>query len=415
MPSTRRNKRQDFSESDLKNLRHFKKLTGLLQRLHSVAAARDKSGNRELYYDNYVCLLLLAYFNPIITSLRALEQASKMGKVQKRLSFNGTSLASLSECAGLFDSALLREIVQEVAVKVAAKARQNKKIDGISQREVEALQGLTAVDGTLLKALPRMEWSLCCPGHNAVKMHLQFSVLTGAPSDALITKGSGSEINALKENLLPGRMYVMDRGYISFPLFSKIIAAKSSLIARIHEDVAFEVQEERDLSKDAREAGVIHDYILSRVGTDHRKNHFKHPMRLVIVEFEKQDQSKTKLYLLTDRLDIDAQTVALGYRFRWSIELYFRWLKCTVGCRHLFSENLNGISIQCYSALIAGLMVSLWTGLKLNKRTWEMVQLYILGWATLTEVEDHIHKRRLQEEKKAIKKQPEKPWYFAAP
>ena len=413
MPSSSRSKKQDIKESDLQHLNLFKKITHLLACLHLDATARDKAGNRELHYDQYVCLLLLAYFNPIITSLRALEQVSHLDKVRKAFGIKGTSLAALSEAGGLFKAGLVREIAQRLGAQVAEMNRGTVRSGGISKRDYDALKDLTAVDGTLIRALPRMLWSLCCPGHNAAKMHLQFNVLGGYPVDATLTKGHESEITALRENLHAGCMYVMDRGYISFPLFRQILDAGSSLIARINENLAYVVKEERPLNQAAREAGVIHDYVVSRVGTPHRKNHFKHDMRLVIVEFEKEDKSLTKLYLLTDRLDMDAETVALGYKYRWSVELYFRWFKCTVGCRHLFSENLNGISIQCYTALIAGLLVSLWTGLKLNKRTWEMVQLYVSEWASLEELHAHIQKRRLAEEKKSLKAIPEKSWYLA--
>jgi len=50
--------------------------------------------------------------------------------------------------------------------------------------------------------------------------------------------------------------------------------------------------------------------------------------------------------------------------------------------------------MQLYAALIASLLIVLWTGLKANKRTWEMLQLYFQGWASLDKLERHIQRQR---------------------
>ena len=96
------------------------------------------------------------------------------------------------------------------------------------------------------------------------------------------------------------------------------------------------------------------------------------------------------LLIVTDLMDLPAETVALLYRWRWMIELFFRWLKCTVRFRHLLSESPDGIQIQMYCALIATLLIVLWTGRKPTKRTWEMAQFYFQGWADEEDLRAHI-------------------------
>ena len=98
------------------------------------------------------------------------------------------------------------------------------------------------------------------------------------------------------------------------------------------------------------------------------------------------------LLLVTDRMDLAAEVIALLFRYRWTIELFFRWLKCILGLRHLIFESVNGVTILIYAGLIASLLVVLWTGRRPTKRTWEMIQLYFQGWAALDEVEAHIAK-----------------------
>src|ERR1019366_2705449 len=108
------------------------------------------------------------------------------------------------------------------------------------------------------------------------------------------------------------------------------------------------------------------------------------PLRLVEVVTGKTDNQGQRevLRLATDQLDLDAALIAQGYKYRWMIELFFRWFKCILGCRHLLSNCQNGVTIQVYLALIASLLISLWTGRKPNKRTFEMLCLYFSGWAS---------------------------------
>jgi hypothetical protein len=384
-----RKRREEILERDLQGFKYFQSLAPLLERLHDVGAQSDKAGNRRLVYDQYVSLVLLYFFNPVITSLRALQQASKLDKVQKLLGVRRTSLGSLSESVGDFSAEPLREIVQELAAK-AVPLHSGPLQTG---HDAEALRGLTAVDGSLLPALPRMAWALWNDErHRAAKLHLAFDVLKSVPADATITAGASSEHSQLRVMLQPGRLYVLDRGYAGYELFRDVLDAGSSLVARVKDNTAFTVAEERTLTQAAKNAGVVRDVILSRLGTDHHKDVLKRPMRLVIVRRLKADGSPEELWLITDRLDLDAELVALAYRYRWTVELFFRWLKCILGCRHLISNSQNGVAIQLYVALIASLLIALITGRKPTKRTLEMIQFYLIGWASLAELEAHIHR-----------------------
>ena len=112
--------------------------------------------------------------------------------------------------------------------------------------------------------------------------------------------------------------------------------------------------------------------------------------RLVVVRRTRSDGTPEELWLVTDRSGLAAELVALAYRYRWTVELFFRWFKCVLGCRHLLLQDANGVAIQVYVALIASLLITLWTGRKPTKRTWEMLQFYFQGWASLEELEGHL-------------------------
>jgi IS4 transposase len=381
----------------LQGFKYLSRVMPLLERLHDCGTKRDAAGNRQLHFDRYVALMLLYFFTPGLTSLRGLAQASALDKVAQATGGNGpVSLGSLSEAPRVFDPTLLRGILQELAAEALPHEL---------PADQEALRDLTAVDGTLLRGLPNMAWAVWQDdSHRAAKAHVAFEVFRAGPADATLTHGNGSEREQLRTQLLkPGRIYVVDRGYESYELLADIRDKGSSFVARVQQDVAFEVQEERPLDEAARAAGVLRDVILKRLGSAHHKDwHKGKPLRLVVVENTAHRTGEpTTLYLLTDKVDWAAELVALAYRYRWSIELFFRWLKSILGCRHLLSHSAPGVAIQVYVALIASVLLGQWSGRKPDKRTFEMFCHFFSGLATEQELQDFLRK---QQEKEAARK-----------
>lgn len=377
-----REAKADPAPIPLQGQRLIQPVLHLIERLHDVGTERDHAGNRTLFFDQYAATLLMYFCTSALGSLRALQQATGWEKTRKTLGIERASLGSLSEAARVFDAARLKPIIQELAAQALPLA---------TGREAEALRGLTAVDGSIFAALPRMAWALWKDDdHRGVKLHLHFDVLKGVPADATLTPAACSEGAALADALQPGRLYVVDRGYADYELFARIVAANSSLIARVKDNTAFVVQEERPRTAAAQAAGVVRDVVISRLGTSHHKDHLRRPMRLVIVRVVDRDGQATELWLITDRLDLDAELVALAYRYRWTVELFFRWLKCVLGSRHLIAHNQNGVTLQMYAALIVSLLIVLRTGRKPTKRTFEAIQFHLLGWVSDEEFDAHL-------------------------
>lgn len=384
-------KNHKIREEDLEGFKFFKVLEPFVEKLQSIGTQRDQAGNRKLFFDQYASLLLLYFFNPIVTSLRGIQQSSELKKVQKSLRCSRASLGSLSEASQVFDAEVLKEVIAELSAKVEPLAK---------GKELEALKNLTAVDGSLIRALPKMNWALWVDQKNrAAKMHLVFEVFRGVPVDVAITEGNAGEAKQLRKMLEPGRLYVLDRGYTEYALFEAITNVGSSFICRLRGGLKEHEVQERPLSEEAVAAGVQRDLVVrlgttkttsrgSRTGTEV----LDRPLRIVEVKTGKIDANGESevLRLATDRMDIEAELVAQAYKYRWSIELYFRWFKCILGCRHLLSESENGVEIQVYVGIIAGLLISLWTGRKPTKRTVEMICFYISGWADEEELLAHV-------------------------
>ena len=177
---------------------------------------------------------------------------------------------------------------------------------------------LTAVDGSIFRAFPRMAWALWKDSeHRGVKLHLHFDVFCGTPLDASITHASGSKTDQLRAMLRPGRLYVIDRGYLDHELYRQIIEADSSFIGRIKDNGSYTTESQCPLTAADRAAGIASDERLKRLGTPHHKNELRgHQLRLVKVQRTNDEGELETWWLLTNKLDLPAELVALGYRYR---------------------------------------------------------------------------------------------------
>ena len=379
-----------LSEETLQGFKYFRLLGPLFDHLHQAATERDRAGNRQLFYDQYASLLLLYFFNPVVTSLRGLQQTTTLAKVQERFGVRPTSLSALSEAAYVFDAALLHEVLRTLGARLRPQ---------LPQAEQAALAPLIAVDGSLLPALPRMAWALWQDDqHRAAKMHVAFAVLRQGPVDVTVTAGNGSERAEWRRLVQPGGFYVVDRGYVDYGLFQDLHDLPCHFLCRLKDNAAYEVQEERPLTSAAMHAGVVRDVLLRRLGTPHHTRLLPQPFRLVQVATgqTRPDGTPDVVVLVTNQLDLDAELIALAYRYRWAVELFFRWVKCVLGCRHLLSQGINGVRLQVYAAFIASLLISLWVRQGPTKRTYEMLCFYLSGWATEAELITHIDRLHLK-------------------
>jgi len=399
-------KRERIRESDLSGLKSLDRLMPLLERLRPVGCARDRAGNRQLFFDGYCALVLLYLFNPIVSSLRALVQASELKKVQRKLGCSRASLGSLSEAARVFDPELLREIVGELVEQVPSLSR-DARLNDLAHE-------LTAVDGSILAALPQITQASFLqkkrgPAADGWRLHTHFEILRGVPVKVTLTdarnRGDSNETAVLRRSLEPDRCYVTDRGYEQFALFNAILDVGSSYVCRIRNNHLehFAAEETRPLCEAARAAGVLQDAV-GKLGSTKSKRieHPHHRVRIVRVRAEvhpkrggRRRKSATQdILLATSLLDVPPEIIGLIYRNRWLIELFFRFFKHVLGCRHLLSQHPQGIEIQTYCAIIACLLIALVTGRKPTLRTYEMLCYYFIGLADEDELLGHLNRLR---------------------
>lgn len=390
-------KKPKIKESQLQGFKYFKAISKMLESLHRAGCERDIAGNRILHMDQYVSLILLYMFNPICTSLRSLQQVSELKKVQKFFGAERASLGSLSEASTVFDSELLKNIIQELSTKL----NNVSSIPGFDNSKGI----LTAVDGSLIEAVSKMAWALWRSDRNGIKVHCQYEILRGVPVGMEVTDANSSEKAVLSSILQSNRIYVLDRGYAKYGLLEEIINIKSSFVCRIRDNGIYKTIKDKQLSDKAVNEGIVFDRNVE-LGGETAETKLKN-IRIVAVKCNpKFRPSRTGgrggpkqgqiLLIATDRFDLEPETIAEIYKYRWTIEIYFRFFKHILGCRHLISHNKNGIEIQMYMAIIACMLISLWTGRKPTLRTYEMVCWYFMGMADMEELEAHIARQKLQ-------------------
>ncbi|MGR3317617.1 MAG: IS4 family transposase, partial [Candidatus Anammoxibacter sp.] len=272
---------------------------------------------------------------------------------------NKLSLGSLSESSNIFDPELLKPIMAKLADK-ANSLPVDKRLDKLEK-------SLVAVDGSLLKALPKMLWALWVDkDHRAVKMHLELDIIKATPVRAELTDANANEAANLNANLTAGKLYVLDAGYRTYSLYENIVEAGSSVVARLQYNAGYEVIKENILSEDDLQAGIESDQIVWLGCQKKDRNDLSKPLRIIKINCpEKKTRNKHKLkslsynndtsnaqstqntlLIVTDLMDLSAELIALIYIYRWQIEIFFRWFKCVLSAEHLLCHSQNGITIQ---------------------------------------------------------------------
>jgi len=342
-------------------------------------------GNREVFADHLVVAHLVAFLSPALKSLRRIEEVCNHRKARQRFQLPRLPKSTLSDAQALFDPALLDEIITDLRQRVPALPH-DPRLEAL-------LKNLTAVDGSFFSMAPRVAWALYNKpkvtakqrrstwrkGNIRVDMH--FNVLKGIPEQAIVTDGRTPEYQTLVEHLLPERFYVLDRAYHAYPMMADIMAAGSDFLVRLRTDMKFQAIEEHALSAEERLAGMVSLQTVQTIGHRGRSALADTPLKLACIV----TPDGSTLRLLTNRVDLDAALIGLIYRYRWQIELFFRWLKCLVNFQHFFSESENGVALQIGAAVIGTLLLALAVQDRPSSYDWAMMTHVMSGLIPLDE------------------------------
>lgn len=291
------------------------------------------------------------------------------------------------------------DVLKELAVSIFARIHVQYR-----QGASSFLAGpLHIVDSTQI-TLPKVagEWAYCSQDQNAVKVHVR--LVLNAPGitypDKLVqsTAAVSDQVVALELVVDPDATYVVDRGYINYAHYAQWNEGGIRFVARVKANSRLTIQIERDVSGQER-VDLDADVLLPcKEGQ---------PLRLRLVEYH--DEKGRSYRVVTNRWDLSAAEVAQIYRWRWMIELFFKWMKQHLKLVKLYNHKPQAVWNQVWLAMIAyGLveLVKIQTG---TKRTlWQILkrlrQYWLDAWdhfvASLTRRPTRTSKGRVKKKKR---------------
>ena len=326
---------------------------------------------RRLSCADYLSLFLFGLLNPVVRTMRGLCAASRDPRLRREVCARPVSLGSFSEAQAVIDPELLADIFAQLSREVSAR-------DGAPG---PAGRRWLVQDGSLFAALPRMHWALWRRQNTPqaqVRLHLTLDLAAATPARAVITAGKHCERAAWRTQWRRGDAYVGDRYFgEDYRLFARMEQQGIAFVVRLRDEAVITLEEELPLSEAEARAGVI------RSGWARLGCATKYGSMRVRVVWVQTPQAVLALVTNLAPAELAASDVALLYKERWRIELFFRWVKCLLGCRHWFVHSPRGVTLQLYLALIAALLLQLYTGQRPNRRMMEAIQFYLLGVTSL--------------------------------
>ena len=362
-----------------------RRLLRLLEKQLRHLHAQPAHGNRKLMADHILVAHLIAFFNPAVASLRTIEDVFEHADVRRRFHLPRVPKSTLSDAQRVFDLSLLQTLIDDVVRRLGRLPR-DPRLDALTRR-------IVAVDATVFQVASRIAWAWShntTSGRGAVQMCLHLDVLNGAPLGFTLIGGQESERSQLPAALAPQRLYLLDRAYQSYVHLDRIAEIGSDFVVRLRRSAQWTVCAQRALTVEDRRVGVQSDAVVTPADRHHR---FSIPVRLV--EILLPDQTEP-VRLLTNRLDLPAELIGLLYRYRWQIELFFRWLKCVTGLRHFLSEARDGMALQLYVALLGTLLIALETGSRPSKYDFAQMTLVAGGLVSLEQARAVMARRRAE-------------------
>ena len=168
----------------------------------------------------------------------------------------------------------------------------------------------------------------------------------------------------------PGAYYIFDRGYFNLKRLFHITEIESFFVIRQRGNLQYEILEELDVNHNKN--GILSDQLIELTGYNTAK---KYPEKLRRVVYYAADLNRTFVYL-TNNLEIPALQVALLYKYRWRVELFFKWIKQHLKIKSFWGTTESAVRIQIFTAITAYCMVAIIEhDLKLHRTTYEVLRI----------------------------------------
>jgi hypothetical protein len=211
-----------------------------------------------------------------------------------------------------------------------------------------------ALDATIIElCLSVFPWAHYRRRDAAIKLHTLIDLRGSIPTVVQITAGKCPDVAALDDLVLePGAIYVMDRGYVDFERLHRFTVEAAFFVTRTKQGIRFKRRSSQPVDAST---GLISDHLVVLATKDSRKNY---PEALRRVRYRDPETEK-RLGFLTNNLTLPALTIALLYKSRWEVELFFKWIKQHLRIKAFYGTSENAVKTQIWIALSVYVLVAI--------------------------------------------------------
>lgn len=243
-------------------------------------------------------------------------------------------------------------------------------------------------------------WAKFRKAKAAVKLHTLLDLRGNLPTFIHITDGKMHDVNILDELVFePLAIYLMDKGYLDFARLFRINSASAFFVTRAKTNLAFKRIYSKKVDKTL---GLRCDQTI-KLTTHHSSKAY--PENLRRVKYYDKEQGKMYVFL-TNNFEITAMEVALLYKHRWKIELFFKWIKQHLKIKIFWGETENAVKTQIWIAVCTYLMVAIAKKeLKIERNLYEILQIISVSIFDKTQLNQLLNECRLQNSEVEISKQ----------
>jgi Domain of unknown function (DUF4372)/Transposase DDE domain len=213
---------------------------------------------------------------------------------------------------------------------------------------------LYALDSTTIDlCLSLFPWAQFRRAKAAIKLHTLMEIQSSIPVFIAITSGRVHDINLLDAiTPEPGSFMVMDRGYVDFARLYRIQLALAFFVVRSKDNLQYSRRYSRAHD---RTTGVRSDQTILLTGP---KSSLFYPVELRRVSYHALDIDR-RFVFLTNNFSVSPQTIAALYKYRWRIELFFKWIKQHLRIKRFYGTSVNSVKIQIWTAISVYVLVAI--------------------------------------------------------
>jgi hypothetical protein len=219
---------------------------------------------------------------------------------------------------------------------------------------MELQHAVYALDSTTIDlCLSLFPWAQFRRHKSAVKLHTLLDLRGNIPTVVIVTGGKVHDAQILDQMIWePGAIYLLDRGYLHFRRLYRIHQCGAFFITRSRERLDFQrhVSQTVDKSK-----GLRCDQLISLNNPVPKRGY---PERFRRIRYFDPDGQR-RLVFLTNNTILPATTIADLYRYRWQVELFFRWIKQHLRIKAFYGNSDNAVKTQVWTAISVYVLIAI--------------------------------------------------------